>query len=61
MLFNWAPKVPNTIRDAEMADLSRRAQKANTLRGACCAGGVFCGCGTGCQCTCADCRCNRGQ
>jgi hypothetical protein len=29
-LFNWQPKVPDTISDAEMAALSRRAQKANT-------------------------------
>lgn len=28
-IWNWQPKVPDTISDAEMASLSRRAQRAN--------------------------------
>lgn len=28
-IWNWQPKVPDTISDAEMASLSRRAQKAS--------------------------------
>lgn len=27
--WNWQPKVPDTISDAEMASLSRRAQRAS--------------------------------